>query len=416
MNSNLKKRNINAIDLLIIFILWMIIWWSIILWKQNTILYNLMQNHESKYTKFTAIDQLLESEYYDQDSLTDSTNEMIEGALAWYVWGLNDPYTVYLREEENTELTNELKESAWFAWIWAVIEKQNSYALISEVLKWSPAAKAGILPLDRIYMVEDQTLEDLTAQEIVQLIRWEKWTEVNLFIERQWKDWAENVKFWIPIIRDDVSIPSVSSELFQINSKNILYLEISMISSHTTSLLLDEFRETVNETWKIDWIILDLRWNSWWYLEEAVKLLWHFFPKDTILVKSRYKAYEDMDHLSQWRWELWNYPLVVLVDQLTASAWEIIALAFQEAWIKIIWMQTFGKWTIQSVQDFVDGSSLKYTIWKWYSPSDTNIDEVWITPDIEVERDYEKYTSDWTDNQLETAKEEILKEINQKDL
>lgn len=372
-----------------------------------------MQIHESKYTKFTAIDQLLEDEYYDQESLNHSIDEMIEWALAWYVAALDDPYTVYLKEEENTELTNELEEVAWFAWIWTVIEKQNSYALISEVLKGSPAAKWGILPLDRIYMVEDQTLEDLTAQEIVQLIRWEKWTEVNLFIERPGKDWWENMRFRIPITRDDVSIPSVSSQLMNLNNKNILYIEISIISSHTTSLLLNEVRETINDIWKIDWIILDLRWNSGGYLEEAVKLLWHFFPKDTLLVKSKYKAYNDIDHLSEWRWELWNYPLVILVDQLTASAWEIIALTFQENWITLIWAQTFWKWSIQSVQDFIDGSSLKYTIWKRYSPNDTTIDEIWITPDIEVEWDYEKYVNEWIDTQLEKAKEQIIKKINE---
>jgi carboxyl-terminal processing protease len=336
---------------------------------------------------------------------------MIEWALIGYVWGIDDPYTVYLKEEENTELTNELQNDAWFAGIGAVIQKQWNYALISEVLKNSPAARAGLLPLDRIYMVEDQTLEDLTATEIVQLIRWEKWTEVNLFIEREWKNQEENSKFWIPIIREDVSIPSVTSKVFEDNWKNILYLEISIISNNTTAMLLEEIRDALDEHERIDGIILDLRWNVWWYLEEAVKLLWHFFPRDTVLVKSKYKAYEDVEHLSTWRWELWKYPIVILVDQLTASAGEIIALKFQEEWKVVVWMKTFWKWSIQAVEDFKDGSSLKYTIWKRYSPNDISIDKEWITPDIEVERDYEKYKEDWTDNQLEVAKEELLKQI-----
>jgi len=169
--------------------------------------------------------------------------------------------------------------------------------------------------------------------------------------------------------------------------------------------------EAIESVGKIDGIILDLRWNSWWYLEEAVKLLGHFFPKDTLLVKSRYKAYEDIDHVSRWRWELWSYPIVILVDQLTASAGEIIALKFQEEWKTVIWMQTFWKWSIQAVETFRDWSSLKYTVGMRYSPNDVSIDQEWITPDIEVERDYEKYKEDWTDNQLETAKEELLKQI-----
>ena len=380
-------------------------------WKQDMIFNELVEKHESRYTKFEIIDGILNGEFYDEGILSGSKADMVEWALVWYVGAIDDPYTVYLREEDNTELMNELEDNAGFAGIWAVIEKQENYVVISEVLKNSPAARAGLLPLDRIYMVEDQTLEDLSATEVVQLIRGEKWTEVNLFIEREWKNWEENNRFWIPIVRDDVSIPSVTSEIFEKNGKNLLYLEISIISNKTTALLLEEVSQAIASAGKIDGIILDLRWNSWGYLEEAVKLLGHFFPRDTLLVKSKYKAYEDIDHVSKWRWELWNYPIVILVDQLTASAGEIIALKFQEEWKTIIWMQTFGKWSIQAVENFKDGSSLKYTVWKWYSPNDVNIDKEWITPDIEVERDYEKYKENWTDNQLETAKKELLKLI-----
>ena len=380
-------------------------------WKQNAVLNALIEKHESRFAKFSAIDEILENEFYDEELLKNSDKDMIEWALVGYVWTIDDPHTIYLKEEENTELSNELKDAAGFAGIWAVIEKQETYVVISEVLKNSPAARAGLLPLDKIYMVEDQTLEDLSAQEVVQLIRWEKWTEVNLFIEREWKNWKENTRFRIPIVRDDVNIPSVSSEIFEIDWKNILYLEISIISNKTTALLLEEVRETMESVWRIDGIILDLRWNSWGYLEEAVKLLGHFFPKGTLLVKSKYKAYEDIDHISKWIWELWKYPIVVLVDQLTASAGEIITLKFQEEWKTIIWMQTFWKWSIQAVQTFQDGSSLKYTVWKRYSANNVSIDKEWITPDIEVERDYEKYKEDWTDNQLEAAKEELLKQI-----
>lgn len=409
--NNKNSHKMYVLDAILFIVFGMVIGWGLMIWKQNAVLSTLLEKHESKYTKFWAIDEILENEYYDEDVLSDSKADMIEWALVWYVGAIDDPHTVYLREEDNTELMNELQDDAGFAGIWAVIEKQEIYVVISEVLKNSPAARAWLLPLDRIYMVEDQTLEDLTAQEVVQLIRGEKWTEVNLFIEREWKKWEEPSRFWVPIVRDEVSIPSVTSEVIEKGGKNLLYLEVSIISNKTTALLLEEVRDALETAGKIDGIILDLRGNSGWYLEEAVKLLGHFFPRDTLLVKSKYKAYEDIDHVSKWRWELWNYPIVILVDQLTASAGEIIALKFQEEWKTIIWMQTFGKWSIQAVEDFKDGSSLKYTVWKWYSPNDVNIDKEWITPDIEVERDYERYKEDWTDNQLETAKEELMKLI-----
>ena len=411
----MKEKNshrIYVLDAILFIVFWMLIWWGLMIWKQNVVLNKLIEKHESKYAKFSAIDEILEREYYDDEILNDSKADMIEWALVGYVWAIDDPHTVYLKKEDNAELMNELENKAGFAGIWAIIEKQENYVVISEVLKNSPAARAGLLPLDKIYMVEDKTLEDLTATEVVQLIRWEKWTEVTLFIERDWKnDEEEDKRFLVTIERDDVSIPSVTSEIFKKDGKNLLYLEVSIISEKTTALLLEEVRDAVESTGKIDWIILDLRWNSWWYLEEAVKLLGHFFPKNEPLVKSKYKAFNDLDYNSEWRWELWNYPIVILVDQLTASAGEIIALKFQEEWKTVIWMQTFGKWSIQAVENFKDGSSLKYTVWKWYSPNDVNIDKEWITPDIEVERDYEKYKEDWTDNQLEAAKEELLKLI-----
>ena len=410
MNSK-KAHKTYILDALLFIVLWMVIGWGLMVWKEDVVLNTLIEKHESKYTKFSAIDEVLENAYYDEELLKDSANDMIEWALVGYVWAIDDPHTIYLREEQNTELTNELKNNAWFAGIWAVIEKQWDYILISEILKNSPAAKAWLLPLDRIYMVEDQSLENLTIQEVVQLTRWEKWTEVNLFIEREWKNWEENEKFWIPVTRDDVSIPSVFSEIIEKDGKKILYLEVSIISERTTSLILDEVRDARESVWKFDGIILDLRWNSWWYLEEAVKILWHFFPKGTLLAKSKYKAYEDINHVSKWIWELWEYPIVILVDQLTASAGEIIALKFQEEWKTIVWMQTFWKWSIQDVQKFKDWSSLKYTVGMRYSPNDVNIDKEWITPDIEVERDYEQYRKNWTDNQLEAAKEELLKQI-----
>ena len=408
----IKKINWHSIiDTFFLIAIGILIWWGLMLCKQNIVVSRLINVRESKFSKFSAIDDLLKSEFYDQDVLNDSYNKMIDWALAWYVESLNDPYTVYLKEEENAALTNELKEEAWFAWIWAVVEKKDDYALISEVLKKSPAAKAWLLPLDRIYMVDDQVVKDLDINEVVSLIRWEKNTEVNLLIRRNWKVWWEPSQFSIPITRDDVELPSVSSELISLWDKNILYLEISIIASHTTSLLLEDVKDAMNQVEKIDGLILDLRWNSWWYLEEAVKLLWHFFPKWTLLVKSKYTAYEDIDHFSEWRWELWDIPTVLVVDQLTASAGEIIALAFQESWKLLIWMQTFWKWTIQSVEKFTDWSSLKYTIWKRYSPTDVNIDKLGITPDIEIPWDYEAYNENATDNQLEKAKEEILKLI-----
>jgi carboxyl-terminal processing protease len=98
-------------------------------------------------------------------------------------------------------------------------------------------------------------------------------------------------------------------------------------------------------------------------------------------------------------------PVIVLVDWMTASAGEIIAMALQEQmWAKLVGTQTFGKWSIQTMDEFTDWASLKYTIGKRYSPTGKNIDTTWVTPDVLIEFDADLYTKDRIDNQLEKAK------------
>jgi carboxyl-terminal processing protease len=104
--------------------------------------------------------------------------------------------------------------------------------------------------------------------------------------------------------------------------------------------------------------------------------------------------------------------LVVLVDWLTASAGEIIALALKEQnWATLVGTQTFGKWSIQTIEDFDDGSSLKYSIGKRYSPSWVNVDKIWITPDFIVDFDSDLMKEKQQDNQLQKAKEIIIQKI-----
>jgi carboxyl-terminal processing protease len=160
----------------------------------------------------------------------------------------------------------------------------------------------------------------------------------------------------------------------------------------------------------MDGIILDLRGNGGGYLEEASKFLGHFLPKGEITVKSEYQAFNSIDLTSEGRGELASFPMVILIDQLTASAGEIIALALQEKGVPIVGMQSFGKGTIQSFTELKDGSSLKYTIGKRYSPNHSSINGTGVLPDVEVEWDYEAYQTNGIDNQLEEAKK-VLKEL-----
>ena len=154
----------------------------------------------------------------------------------------------------------------------------------------------------------------------------------------------------------------------------------------------------------VEGIIIDLRGNGGGYLEEAAKFLGHFLPKGEIVVKSEYQAFDPIDLKSEGKGEVATIPTVIIIDQLTASAGEIIALTLQEKGVPIIGMPSFGKGTIQAFTKLPDGSSLKYTVGERLSPNRVSINEIGVTPDKEVERDYEAYQTDGIDNQLEEAK------------
>jgi carboxyl-terminal processing protease len=161
-----------------------------------------------------------------------------------------------------------------------------------------------------------------------------------------------------------------------------------------------------------DGIILDLRGNGGGYLEEASKFLGHFLPKGEVTVQSEYNAFTSIDLKSTGKGELENIPLVVLVDQLTASAGEIIALTLQERGVPIVGMPTFGKGTIQTFTALDDGSSLKYTVGKWFSPQHVNVNGTGILPDFEIQRDQQLHIDKQIDTQLEKAKEVLFTLIN----
>ena len=161
-----------------------------------------------------------------------------------------------------------------------------------------------------------------------------------------------------------------------------------------------------------DWVMLDLRWNGGGYLPIAVDVVSFFLPSNELVTTARYGALPDEVYRSKGYGDLEWKPLLVLIDGLSASASEIIAGALkQRGGATLVGTQTFGKGSIQTIATIDDGSSLKYTIGKWYLPDDSNVDKIGLTPDIEVEFDVEGYLSWEVDNQLEQGKEEMKRLI-----
>lgn len=260
-------------------------------------------------------------------------------------------------------------------------------------------------------MVNTWSVKDRDINYAVSQIRWPRWTDVQLTIERFNKTWDREI-LEKTVTRDKLTIPSVTHKILTWkNNSKIWYINLSIIWEETEKIFKNTIYELKQQN--INWVIIDLRWNWWWLLPIAVEISSHFIPRWQTIVTAKYKIYNDEVYKSKWYWELENIPTIVLVDGMTASAWEIIALALQEQiWAKIIWTQTFGKGSIQTIDEFSDQDSIKYTIWKRYTPSWNNIDNKWITPDIIVEFKKEDYIDNQIDNQLDKAQEELNKLIN----
>ena len=412
----------------LIFLLWILIGGIIMkFWPTNLVdkinQYAMMPEdnsvdyYQDKYERFEMVDHVLNDWYYNYENI--DQKHMMQEALKSYVDGIEDPYTVYMDADQNSGFVWSLEWEEEFEGIWAVVTKKDYYVLIEEILKWSPAFNAWIKALDRVVKIDSGYVENESLDESVTRMRWPTWTKVNITIERystkmnSWSlveetNWKEIIE--IEVTREKISVPSVTSEIIEISDKwntdelkKIWYIEMFIIWEETENLFKHEIK-SLKAAW-VEWIILDLRWNGGGLMPIAVEISSHFIEKWKLIVSAKYKWYEDESYYSKWFWEFEDMDIVVLIDWMTASAWEIIAMALHEqAWAKLVWTTTFGKWTIQTLDEFSDGDSLKYTIWKWFPPSEKNIDKVGVDPDVIVEFDIENYIDSDYDNQLEEAK------------
>ena len=366
--------------------------------------------NQDKLEKINKIKDILDKEYFDPSMISGS--KMWDAAMQAYVAGLWDPFTNYLTAKDNKSLQEELKWSSDFQWIWAYVTKVPEWIMIEQVIKWSPAQKAWIKPTDIILEANGTWLADLPLWKAVWLIKWPAWTEVELTIKRDWKIFKIKVK------RDKVKITSVNGDVIEYKWKKIWYISISAIWEET----YDQLLKVLDSMEGISWIILDLRWNGWWYLDKWFKIWALWWRKWDIIVQTKYrdKLYNKKYRTNKTGKLAW-FPTIVLIDGFTASAWEIITAAIKEnneQTTKLVWTQTFWKGTIQTLKEFQDGSSLKYTIWKWFTPKWENVCKKWVLPwnwlkpDIEVKFDQETYKKTWKDNQKEKAEEILFKMIN----
>lgn len=343
---------------------------------------------------FWKVWDIIKNKYIGRDTITDA--QLFYGALKGTVEALEDPYSVFLNPKSSKEFSQELEGK--FEGIGAEIGIRKERLTIIAPLPDSPAAKAGLKSLDKITAIDDIDTTDLSLDEAIQLIRGNKGTPVTLTVQRE----GQTDLLKITIVRDTIKINSVSLEY----KDNIAYLKISNFNSDTGGLFLESANDILSKSPK--GIILDLRNNPGGYLDTAVELSGYWVPSGETVVKEEMSNAElNQEYRSHGNAQLKNFKTVVLINGGSASASEIMAGALQDWQLaKVVGINSFGKGSVQELEQLSDGSSLKITIARWLTPQGRLIEENGITPDIEVELTEEDYNNN-RDPQLDKAKEII---------
>ncbi len=341
---------------------------------------------------------VLEEKFVEPGKL--NVQEMIYGAITGMVKTLGDPYTTFLNPEDTKKFKEDIE--GIFEGVGMEIGMKEGELLIIAPLEGTPAQKAGLLPGDKILKIEDTFTKDITIDEAVTLIRGPKGTEVTLTILRE--GWEKPKEFTIR--RGVIEIPSLKWEM---KEDDIAYLKLY----HFSGKAFSDFKKAAIEILDspAQKIILDLRNNPGGYLEVAQDIAGWFLKRGQIVAIEDFGG--DMDkkeYKARGNERFLNYPVVVLINQGSASGSEILAAALRDnRGVKIIGESSFGKGSVQELEELREGSSLKVTVANWLTPKGELITDVGLEPDIKIEMTTEDYEQE-RDPQLDKAIE-VIKEL-----
>ena len=352
--------------------------------------------------KLETIEGLIDKNFYFEDDEQSKQDGIIKG----YMEGLDDPYSVYYTQEEYASFLEDTEGE--YVGVGVQVSQDADTKTITVVKVFDgPAGEAGIEAEDIITEVNGEDISDQDIDTVVDKIRGEEGTEVTITVYRS-SD-GEDHEFTMP--RRKVENPTVEYKML---ADNIGYIEVSSFYEVTGEQYIDAVEDLNAQG--MEGLIVDLRGNGGGLLEIAVDMLDYMLPAGKIVytedkdgnVTSEYKSTDD---------EQFTKPLAILVNGYSASASEIFAGAIKDYGIgTLVGSNTFGKGIVQRVFPLEDGSAVKLTIAKYFTPNGNDIHKVGIKPDIEVELDRDAYkeSKGEKDNQLQAAVDNILEKLGKK--
>ena len=348
--------------------------------------------------KLNYLESLIDEEYLDEKD----EDSLREGLYAGLMSGLNDPYSVYYTAEQYKELNTSNEGS--YVGIGAVLQKdEDGGAQIVQLYEGGSGEQAGLKKGDVLKAIDGEDVTEKETADIAAMIKESDKDSVTLTVQRAEQKETLDIKVEIR----DVEIQTVSHEMLDGETGYIRISEFSEVTSNQYKKAFEDLQDK-----GIKKLVVDLRNNPGGLLNAVCDVLRQILPEGLIVYtedKNGKKEEEKCDGKNEL-----NMPLAVLVNGSSASASEIFAGAVKDYGIgTIVGTTTYGKGVVQTIQPLTDGSAVKITIAKYFTPKGNDINKKGITPDVEAELSED--ITDWTeltheeDTQLQTA----LKEIGQ---
>ncbi len=356
-------KKLFKVSLLIVVLLSCLVFFQTPSWAQER--YASLQN-------FTKVLNLIQQYYVEEVN----TEKLIYGAIKGMLKEL-DPHTTFMPPDMFKEFENET--SGEFGGLGIEISVQNGILTIISPIEDTPAFKAGIKAGDMVVAIDDKSTKGLSLAEASQYLRGKKGTRVVLKVVRQ----GSEDPISIPIVRGNVKIRSVKYTNLE---DGFAYVKVTSFIENTVSDMEKIINDHISKNKKVEGLLIDLRKNPGGLLDQAIKMS-DMFLKEGVIVSTVGRNQKEKDlTVATKKGKFTGFPIIILVDQYSASASEIVSGALQDnKRALIVGERTFGKGSVQSIVKLQDGSGLKLTVARYFTPSGVSIQAEGITPDIEIE-------------------------------
>ena len=358
---------------------------------------DLEQPEAVDFSLFWDVWNLVHQRYVGRSEL--DTQELVFGAIKGMVESIGDPFTVFLKAEESKRLREDI--SGEFAGVGIEIGLREGVLTVISPVDDTPASRAGIIAGDKILSIDGESTAKITIEEAVSKIRGRRGTKVVLTISRN-KD-GEDEKKDFELVRDKIKVPTVKWTKIEPDIGHIRLFSFNQIAKNEFDKALGELKKQ-GASKKL---ILDLRNNPGGLLDLAIDISSYFLEPGFVVVIEDFGGGLKEELKSKPNGFLKDAKVVILINKGSASASEIVAGALHDNKnVKLIGETTFGKGSVQQVEELRLKTALKITVAKWLTPKGRSISDEGIEPDIKIERTEEDVKND-RDPQLERAIEVI---------